>query len=190
MTPNLYRNIVALVLAARKTLDAGLILPTLCLIYTAIDIVAGLERRPNEGTRAAFERWCAVYLLKAKHLGCSPVDLFAARCGILHTASADADLVRAGKARVITYAWGAATVADLQEVARRIEHESLAVHIEDLLAAFSEGTVLFFQDIERDPARKEHVLSTGGVWLTEIKSDLVRRFLDLTAVAPEVSNAT
>lgn len=91
---------------------------------------------------------------------------------------------------MITYAWGAATVADLQEVARRIEHESLAVHIEDLLAAFSEGTVLFFQDIERDPARKEHVLSTGGVWLTEIKSDLVRRFLDLTAVAPEVSNAT
>ena len=74
-------------------------LPALILIYATIDIVASLQRREGEGTRSSFVRWVESYLTPAAELDCSGIDLYAARCGILHTLTAEADLVHKGEAK-------------------------------------------------------------------------------------------
>ncbi len=80
------------------------VLPALMLIYSGIDILASLERRKGEGTKASFTRWVDEYLLKAVSLPCTSLELYAARCGILHTLTPESDLSRKGKAREVGYA--------------------------------------------------------------------------------------
>jgi hypothetical protein len=42
------------------------LLSTLILVYSGIDILASLERQPNEGTKAAFVCWAEDYLRKQR----------------------------------------------------------------------------------------------------------------------------
>jgi hypothetical protein len=41
----------------------GRVLSCLTLLYSAIDILASLERHQQEGTKAAFVRWVDTYML-------------------------------------------------------------------------------------------------------------------------------
>jgi hypothetical protein len=43
--------------AIEDCLQTRRFLPCLCLLYSGIDVVASLERRPDEGTKSAFVRW-------------------------------------------------------------------------------------------------------------------------------------
>jgi len=83
----------------------GRVLSCLTLLYSAIDIFASLERQPNKGTRGSFVRWVDTYMLPNSALQFSSIDLYAARCGIVHAFSAESDLSRSGKARKIVYGW-------------------------------------------------------------------------------------
>lgn len=85
-------------------------LPTLVLLYSAIDISAWMTNEdPKAGVGKRFMAWVDQYLLKATPMDCTAADLYAARCGIVHTLSPDSDLSDKGKARRICYAWGIAT---------------------------------------------------------------------------------
>ena len=176
-TETLHRNLLALSESVELLLERRLILPALCLIYTGIDIVAGLDRQVGEGTRSSFSRWCENYLLKAVPLPCSGLDLYAARCGVLHSASADADLVRKGKAKRIIYAWGRGDANDLQEVTRRMNRDEIAIQLESLLAGFLSGTVEYLREMHADPAREAIALTASGLWFTNVGMADVRKFL-------------
>jgi len=106
MLETLIKNLDGLDEAVVRCLGARLILPALSLLFVGIDIVASLERQPGEGMKASFTRWVEQYLLPARPLGCTSIELYAARCGILHTFTAESDLSRTGKARKLYYAWG------------------------------------------------------------------------------------
>ena len=62
-------------------------------------MASSLDRKEGEGTKAAFLRWCDSYLLASKALPCNSLELYGARCGVLHAGSPDSDLSRLGKAR-------------------------------------------------------------------------------------------
>jgi hypothetical protein len=89
-----YENVTEQLNAIEDCLERRRIIACLCLIYSAIDVIASLERRPNESTKAAFVRWVSENMSKARPLPCTPLELYAARCGILHTFAADSDLSR------------------------------------------------------------------------------------------------
>ena len=94
-------NTAALDFAIKSCIEAGLILPALVLIYAGMDIMASLERQPSESVGPSFRAWVDRYALEGRQLPATSMDLYAARCGILHTLTTDPDPARAGKARRI-----------------------------------------------------------------------------------------
>lgn len=85
--------------------NQGLWLPVLVLLYSWIDSMAWLARdvKNKDVTRGDFLDWCEKYLLIPPDPVCSADDLYAARCGILHSGIAESKLMRDGKARPLWY---------------------------------------------------------------------------------------
>jgi hypothetical protein len=134
---------------------------------------------PGESTQASFTRWAEAYLLAAKPLGCAAIDLYAARCGVLHTFSADSDLYRRGKARRLLYAWGTASTAKLERTADLLGHGDITVHLSDLADAFRGGVARYLTDVSSDPARRDAVLTAASdVWLAHMPTTVLDDFLE------------
>lgn len=117
------------------------IVPSLILTYSTIDIMAWLDRDEDHSnvTRADFIAWVEDYLLPNSELGCSALDLYAARCSLLHSYAAESSLSRAGEARELFYAWGVASDEDLQVLADTIDSSPLAIQVEELLNALRDA---------------------------------------------------
>ncbi len=111
------KNICELITVTESCLKSRFIMPSLILIYANIDIMASLNRKsPNKSVkRDDFVEWTEKYILQGNDLGCSAIDIYAARCAIVHTYTTESDLSRNGRARQIVYAWGAASKNDLQK---------------------------------------------------------------------------
>jgi hypothetical protein len=180
MTDGFYQNTVSLIETIEECLEKHRLLPCLILLYTGIDVMASLERRPEEGTKAAFMRWVDGYLLKVRPLPCTSTEMYAARCGILHTFSADSDLSRRGKARELLYAWGVAQPETLAQAASALGRDNVVVvHIRDLLDAFRHGIADYVQELEADVRRQDTVAQRAGLWFVNMEFNLVQQFIEL-----------
>jgi hypothetical protein len=180
---NLYRNLLQLAVGIETCLEKGLRPPALVLIYSAIEIASTLSNEdPTAGSRRRFVEWVDRYLLKAKPLNCSAIDLYAARCGLVHSFTSDADLIEQGKARRLFYAWGTAKAADLQALINRAnkQTEMVAVHIRDLVEGWRLGMALFHDELESDPERQKRVHAVGERFFGDLAVDVVGRSLELT----------
>jgi hypothetical protein len=154
------------------------ILPALVLLYAGIDIVASLECQLSDGTKASFVRWVERYLLPAKPMGCTALELYSARCAILHTYTADSDLSKRGQARKVYYAWGTASSGSLQESARRLDKtDVVALHVDDIRDAFCSGTAAWLSEVVKDPIRRRKVEAVSRGWFTYMSTPIVDDFL-------------
>ena len=127
----LFINLLSLAAGAEICIKNELIGPALILIYSSIDTCGWLDSYCAFATRASFTDWTENYLLTAKTLQCSALDLYAARCGLLHTLTPDSQLSAHGKARRICYAWGKGKAQDLQRIIDLSNKRStyVAVHV-------------------------------------------------------------
>lgn len=151
--------------------------PALILIYSGIDTAGWIDSSEDCATRTSFIRWVEAYLLKAKPLQCTAGDLYAARCGLLHTFTPDSKLTSDGKARRICYAWGTASVEYLQRTIDLTNKsgEYVAVHIDDLDEAWRLGVMEFAEELERDLDRKLRVYRKASKFFAELgKEDLCK----------------
>jgi hypothetical protein len=135
------RNISGHVSAIQLCLTNHFRLPALALIYCGIDFMSNLSRPVGQAqqTRGDFIRWSEAYMRCKERLRVSGLDLYGARCGILHAYIADSQLSADGKARPIIYAWGNKSVEGPNKFLKGIKHPAIMVRIEDLASAFSEG---------------------------------------------------
>ncbi|MBN3968473.1 hypothetical protein IMW75_24780 [Pseudomonas gregormendelii] len=78
----------------------------LALVFSSIDKMAWLTSANIDHTRNDFIRWVDDYLLPAGSVSLNAIDLYAARCGFLHTGSSESKLFRDGKAKQIFYSVG------------------------------------------------------------------------------------
>jgi hypothetical protein len=169
----LYKNIMLLGSGIDACIEKKLSSPALILIYSGIDTVGWLDSSENYATKTSFMRWVDAYLLKAKPLQCTSLELYAARCGLLHTFTPDSQLSSVGKARRIYYAWGTASVQDLQrtiDLTNKIG-EYVAVHVNDLYEAWRQGVLQFAEELEKDPDRKSRVYKKAGKFFSELGLD-------------------
>jgi len=143
-----YKHMMDLIESIEDCLAKRRIIPSLVLPYTGIEVIASLEARPHEGTKAYFVRWVDNYLLKQRSFSCTALDLYAARCGIVHTFRPDSDLYRSGKARRISYAWGTAEANKLESSMKALSFDSSAVHLRDLIDAFCHGIARNLKTLE------------------------------------------
>lgn len=81
----------------------------LMLIYVFIDRMAWLSVE-GDSNGNDFKKWVNQFLLPQDRFLCDANDLWAARCGLLHTGSVEARDTKAGRARKVLYCGGGVVV--------------------------------------------------------------------------------
>jgi hypothetical protein len=156
-------NIEEHVAAIRLCFDNHLHMPALALIYCGIDVLANLCRpaENSEVKSSDFIGWAERYMECQKYLGVSGVDLYGARCGVLHTYTMDSRLSAKGHAKRILYAWGNRNPDDAMNLLRRLERTEVVIKIEQLFEAFLRGIGLFGKAIDDDPGLRSIIAQRG-----------------------------
>lgn len=158
-----------MVLGARKCIQARLTVPGLILIYVAIDILAWTCADKDESNSKDFKNWVNRYMLPGSRLHCTADDLWAARCGLVHTYGVESRDVVKGKATPLVYAWGTASTQALQFAIDASGKKAKAVHVNDLLEAFTHALARFADDLEKQPELMQRVLRRSDKFLTSIR---------------------
>lgn len=153
---NTRESVDQLASAIRHCQQADLILPALCLMFVAVDTLGSLIRPPNKPAqgRKDFVGWIDRFLIPGSGLPCSALELYGARCGLLHGYSASSTLATGRKVRKLCWAWGATTAEEMQALADGSGEAGrlLAVHAGQLLDAFLVGKRRFHGALAADPA--------------------------------------
>jgi hypothetical protein len=132
--------------AITSCLEGGLPEASLVLIYSGIDTLGLLAAAPdiNDATGETFKNWCQKYLVaRLQSVEGKPVtaiDLWAARCGVLHTSTPVSRLSREGEAHEIWYQFQGRAGVNLILNARL---EPLGLGVEQFAIAFKEGGLAF-----------------------------------------------
>lgn len=93
--------------AAELCRQRALDVPMLVLIYTAIDTLAWvLHGDKVTNVRHRFTALCESYVLPGSDIQCTALELYAARCSVLHTLGWESELSRSGKTRSVFYSFG------------------------------------------------------------------------------------
>jgi hypothetical protein len=144
-------------------IENKLILPSLILIYSGIDIFSWVAYG-EIGVRNRFTKWIDNHMYKVKKLSPDPVDLYAARCAILHTLTPDSDLSKEKKAVTINYAWGNAKVSELEKsIEALMPGEIKCVHLDDLYESFRLGVDHFLNPEGKKEECKPHSCIKNGL---------------------------
>lgn len=152
MPPNPYPVIAHALKMQRAVvclMQNGFSLPALMLVFTTIDQMAWLSIAGDNETKGAdFIDWVERFMLRNQRAGLERItagDLWGARCGLLHTATAESRSLKNGVAQNrIAYTYGRPTVPQLPD-------GWLHIDVEDLVASLVAGTVWFNEELEADP---------------------------------------
>jgi hypothetical protein len=185
-----YRHVFELVESIQDCLDKQRILPCLMLLYVGIDVIASLDTG-GRASRKGFIKWVATYLLKDAALECNAIDLYAARCGVVHTLTAQSDLSRSGKARVIAYAWGNADAQMLRSATALMKRNDVVhVHVTELVVAFRNGIATYLDDIGSDSMRQQVFEKAVGEWYTHLAAEPFSQLLALHDQARDYADSS
>lgn len=177
-------------------------LPTLVILYTGMDIMGSLtideakakfdqdqlnnKVKEKFGTRHSFTYWAEKYLKPNERLNpkCKAIDLYGARCGLLHELRLESDLSNKDKAKVISYAWGNAKLEDLEKTIEKKKKSTIAIHINDLIDAFKKGIFDFVNDIKKDSERLNRINKQSERFVSNLSTKIIKDFLEI----PEENN--
>jgi hypothetical protein len=159
---SLIAHIESLAGAVNLCMSQGYVLPTLLLIYASIDMLASLVRAEDQAdvSREDYVRWVDKYLIPAGKLPCTALEIYGARCGLLHSYGADSRLNREGKVRLIAYARGA--YSGPTEIATSAGESLVVVHVSDLFGGWHRGAEAFLKDLAEDSVLAERAYRRAG----------------------------
>jgi hypothetical protein len=136
-------------------------LQTAALVYMGIDWNAWLAMpaAQEDVTRTDFIAWYERYFPALFRKRCPGIEIYAARCGLLHSRTAESRLSRGGRARMVLLAWDNAKASKLTTAIRmaRKGREAVVVHLDDLVSAYQNATSAFLSEIENDAALRSRV---------------------------------
>jgi hypothetical protein len=119
------------------------------LMFAAIDALAALTRPPAvpETTGDIFQAWVTRFM-PMNRMGCTALELWGARCGVLHTHRPEARVVQ-GAVLPLYYQWRAGPPAAAE---RALPARHRVIVIEDLYEALRQATNAYLEATTRDPA--------------------------------------
>ncbi len=152
---NQLKNGVADLFKAKRTL------PGFLLLYTSIDILASLTRpEKNETTNSSFFKdWVATYLLPELGVPCSADDLWGARCGLLHTLTAESDMSRSKGAKMLNYIGDDAKAKAMQQQHDPTSSHDIFLSTHRFVDAFRAACDRFAADVRSNAALQAKVYS-------------------------------
>jgi len=157
MNENFARSFLQMFNAIDLCIKNNLVIPSLCLIYSGIDAIAWVAYG-NMKVGKRFEKFVEEHMYKEMPLSPKPIDLYAARCAVLHTMTPDSQLSDSKKAAPVVYAWGKAKIEELDKSINAIRPGELcAVHIADLSKSFRAGVGHFIENCGDDIACEERM---------------------------------
>ena len=184
LIPEVVQEIIKQLNASIKDcIKKELFIPSLILIYSGIDTMAWLNRKkkhPYVG-RSDFIRWTKDFLLPNSKLSCKAIDLYAARCSIVHSSTAESKLSRKGEASKIFYAWGEKRAKELQLFLDKSSREKIyVIEINDLFNALREGIQRFLDFILKDQEKLRLVSHRAGKLFGKIRPrDFAKKLLNI-----------
>ena len=140
--------------AIDESLHRGRLIPVLILVYSGIDNISNLVETENKPAGQIFKDWVKRWMLTKYPLPCNELDIWSARCGLVHQQVSESNLTRGGSAKEIFYSHGGADPEDLQLVISKARRNAVTVVIEDLIYSFKNGMIDCVNEIENDPIRK------------------------------------
>jgi hypothetical protein len=158
LRPGVRRNFNQIFETAERSLSNGILIPSLILLYSAIDIAAGLASTDMEKVGKRFEKWVNHYIAPEQSLGCTARDLFGARCGLSHSFSPVSTLSQNGKAKQVLYSWGKSNPEKLRELISlpQMDHY-VVIHADGLLNAARQGVENFLNGVTKSPVELERI---------------------------------
>ena len=151
--------------AIRHLAGAGYYTQALVLLYSAIDALAWAALPTGDSTGADFRNWVREYMDPDTQIGCSPEDLYAARCGLLHSSTAESRISRTGQASELWYVTSARSAARLDDHQKRVGTTAKVVYFTAFVAAFADAVMRFSGDSARDPQRSASANARVQNWL-------------------------
>jgi len=150
--------------AIKMCIYAQLIMPAITLIYSGIDVAASIGRPEGqlEVAKRDFVTWAEEHMACKTSLGVSGLDLYAARCGVLHSSTAESNLWRRNQAIRIFYAWGNARVEEESATIGKLGKSERLIHVDTLFDAFTSGLADFIVSVDKDEERKALALSRAS----------------------------
>ena len=176
---NILEHMRNLHLAIGDCLARGQHLAALILLYAGMDIIASIELK-KRNNKTSFMSWADAYLIPAGSLECTSLELYSARCGILHTMTAESDLSRRGEARAIYYSWGAADPEQLNAAIELSEAKGTAVvvNVEQLSDAFMAAVINWAREVRLNADRLQRIEAKAEKWFVNMQTDVAWAFMD------------
>ncbi len=143
---NFYRSFIQSIDAIDYCIDKNYVIPSLCLIYSGIDSIAWVASG-DIGVKDRFMKFVDDHMYVEKPLMPKSIDLYAARCSILHTMTHESRLSNEGVASLVSYSYGNVDNAPLQKSIDILRPgEIVTVHISDLRESFRLGIAHFMEN--------------------------------------------
>ena len=151
----------------------ALVVPCLSLVYTVIDTISWLAYGGKEASsKKRFLKWTETYLLPQLGSSYDSIDIYAARCSILHGLSWESDLSKNHKARSIVYSIGRNTEnsSELDKEIFSKDHVA-SIHIDTFIASLKAAVNTFFLDVASCDELKIRIRQANGKRYAKIKID-------------------
>ena len=177
---HVYESLLDVLSTMEVCAESGRVLPALVLGYTTIDALGWMTAVDStEQVRKRFTAWTDEYLIPASRgkIQCTAIELYAARCGILHTFTSESDLGKQPGVRTVAYAWGKARREDLELALRRTRAPAVAMHVSDFTEAVRHGTADCFERAQSDLALAQRMQSRGDRYYAHLRGDAFDAFL-------------
>jgi len=121
----------------------GFNIPLLILAYSLIDILSWLDRSDDHDdvSRTDFLSWADLYIKPEDNFGCSSLDLYGARCSIVHSYSSESKLSRDRETNRIFYLWGNAKeeILAIAIKERELSDKVIIIRIETFIKTINHG---------------------------------------------------
>lgn len=155
----LQESINSQLLAIEMCIENRFISSALTLIYSGIDNLAYLNMKENQHVKPRYLEWIIEYMDVSSKLHCKPIDLYGARCGIVHTHTPHSDLSNTKEAVQVVYSYGTMSKEELQWRVDIIPKKDkiIAIQVEELFEEYKIGIANFFKELEKNPQKSEQV---------------------------------
>lgn len=144
--------------------------PVLILLYSAIDGFSGLAARGNLSDKDSFLQWVEKWMIGPNQVRpYTPIDLYAARCAVVHNQTANFDVTGKGNARLIYYFIKEARQDVLELTAASLGVNILPLRLEDLISDFDNGKNNCIKAINEDEAWKTEFETKSKMYFRYVK---------------------
>ena len=152
-------------------------IPCLVLIYTTIDSLGWLAFGDTEkSAKNRFVRWADHHLMPRLSAEFSALDLYAARCSILHGLSWESNLSETGQAKYLIYAMGKNTDSASELSKAFFSEKTVAcLHIDAFISSLKLAVFDFYEQMKGDPVLADRLKHAQGKRFAKVPIDLYKK---------------